>query len=483
MNAEQLAALVSHAVETATEPLHARILVLERQKSAEPVKGDPGAKGADGRDADMTLVLDMRRELESLRAELALTKSASWLIDESGELVAAQNGQLQKLGRVRGRDAEPVVIDLEAIARKAASLVPVPLNGKDAAPIDVDAIAQKAAALIEKPKDGKDATVDVDAIAKQAAALVPVPKDGANGKDATVDLEAVALKAAALVPKPADGKDGRSVSLDDVLPHVQSSVSKALAELPKPRDGRDVEIVTVQTLVDAAVVKAVAALPAPPPYTVDVFDFEPHVRAEVAKAVAQIQPREPVGIVGAITDRGGHLILTKSDGGTIDAGVVIGRDGADVDMGEIAKSIKAAVAEIPRPADGKDGQNGADGKDGADGFGFDDMDVVVDEVRKGCFLRFTKGDRVKEFRIKGVPMHCGIYDDSQEYFKGNEVTRGGSTWLMQADHVKGVKPDDTPESRKVWKLAAMRGKEGKQGQRGPEGPAGRDRRWEGDSNG
>ena len=57
-----------------------------------------------------------------------------------------------------------------------------------------------------------------------------------------------------------------------------------------------------------------------------------------------------IGIVGATVNEEGHLILTLSDGSTIDAGMVQGAPGKD-------------------GQDGQDGQDGAPGKDGADGSG------------------------------------------------------------------------------------------------------------------
>ena len=111
-----------------------------------------------------------------------------------------------------GKDAPPV--DLEAVAAKAAELVP---PGKDAPPVDIETVAVKAAALIPAPKDGRDGrdAPPLETIAKQAAAFVPpAPKGepgprGTPGKDAPpVDPEAVAVKAAELVPAPEPGKRG-----------------------------------------------------------------------------------------------------------------------------------------------------------------------------------------------------------------------------------------------------------------------------------
>lgn len=101
---------------------------------------------------------------------------------------------------IPGKDAEPV--DLDALAQAAAALVVVPQapsvdleavaalvklpevrDGKDADPVDLEAVA----ALVKLPEPEK---VDVDAIARVAAALIPVPevKQPQDGRDA-IDLE------------------------------------------------------------------------------------------------------------------------------------------------------------------------------------------------------------------------------------------------------------------------------------------------------
>ena len=84
-------------------------------------------------------------------------------------------------------------VDLEALAKSAAALIPAPLPGKDAPEVDLKAVA----ALVEVPAPAevdleavaalvKPAAVDVDAIARAAAALIPpaVVPAVENGRDA-----------------------------------------------------------------------------------------------------------------------------------------------------------------------------------------------------------------------------------------------------------------------------------------------------------
>jgi hypothetical protein len=96
---------------------------------------------------------------------------------------------------IPGKDAE---VDLDALAKAAAALVVVPeaervdleavaalvrlpevKDGKDADPVDLEAVA----AMVKVPEPEK---VDVDAIARAAAAMVPVPevKQPVDGRDA-----------------------------------------------------------------------------------------------------------------------------------------------------------------------------------------------------------------------------------------------------------------------------------------------------------
>lgn len=101
---------------------------------------------------------------------------------------------------VPGKDAAEV--DLDALAKAAAALIEVPpaiapdleaiaklvvlpevKNGKDADPVDLEAVA----ALVKLPEPEK---IDVDAIARAAAELIPVPviPEPEHGRDA-IDLE------------------------------------------------------------------------------------------------------------------------------------------------------------------------------------------------------------------------------------------------------------------------------------------------------
>ncbi|MGU2118669.1 hypothetical protein ACSEN8_03515 [Pseudomonas aeruginosa] len=104
----------------------------------------------------------------------------------------------------------------------------------------IERIGRLEKALAEQP--------DLEAIAKQAAALIPIPKDGEPGQDA--DMEALKAHIGELVkaiPAPADGQ---SVTIDDVRPVLAELVSKAVADLPKPQPGKDADMDALRGYLD-----------------------------------------------------------------------------------------------------------------------------------------------------------------------------------------------------------------------------------------
>ena len=116
-------------------------------------------------------------------------------------------------------------------------------------------IADLQKALAERP--------DLDAIAKQAAALVPVPE---NGKDADPGvIKQMVADAVAELPAAERGEDGKSVTLEDVAPMIREGVAKAAADLPPAKDGQSVTAEDVRPMLSDLVAEAVKALPAPEP--------------------------------------------------------------------------------------------------------------------------------------------------------------------------------------------------------------------------
>ncbi len=278
-------------------------------------------------------------------------------------------------------------------------------------------------------------------------------------------LVAEELKA---LPVPRDGQDGASVTLDDVAPLVKTLVADAVAALPVPKDGapgESVDVVAIAENLSIVAAKHVASVLADFPMpkdgqSVTVEDVAPLIASEVQKAVAALpvpkDGKDGVGLTGAFQSREGTLIITLSDGTTKDVGTIVGRD---VDMVEVTRQIREAIAAIPVPKDGRDG---------LDGVGFDDLELVEDD-RGRPILRCVRGEKVREFRIDGA--YCGVWKAGDSYLKGDRVTWSGSLFIARQDTT------DKPETSAAWQLAVKHGKEGKpgpEGQKGLDGRHGRD---------
>lgn len=139
--------------------------------------------------------------------------------------------------------------------------------------------------------------------------------------------------------------------------------------------------------------------------------------------------RDGLDVKDMFRAEGGRVVAVMSDGTTRDLGVVVGKDG------------------VP-------GRDGKDGLPGLDGVGFDDLDLI--EADDGVFLRFTRGEQVKSFRLP-IVIDCGVYREGKTYHRGNGVTWAGSFWIAQEE------TQEKPDSGKGWRLSVKRGRDGKDG--------------------
>jgi hypothetical protein len=139
--------------------------------------------------------------------------------------------------------------------------------------------------------------------------------------------------------------------------------------------------------------------------------------------------KEGTGLAGAIIDRDGELVVTKTDGGVIRLGKVIGHDGA----------------------------KGADGKDGAD---FTNVEMDYDGERT-LTIRGAGGEIVKRLPI---PMDRGYYRAGMACEKGDIVTEAGNAWIALKDTT--AKPGH--DAKDDWRMFARKGRDG------DPGPAGKD---------
>lgn len=320
--------------------------------------------------------------------------------------------QRQPLNGKDGRDGTDATVDLDALARKAAELIPTPKDGargeKGEAGIDglIGPIGP-IGPVGPQGRDGKDAVVDLDALAIKAAELIPTPKDGAKGDrgeagergaDATVDLDALALKAAELIPTPKDGTNGQDGARGE--PGI---------------NGKDADPVT-----PALVLEALSASPDLLQKAVDL-----HLKAHPPAA-----------------GKDGADGLNGKDGAD-------GREGLE---GKPGRDGRDGTVGMP----GRDGEKGQDGLDGRDGLGFDDIDVQFDGERSFSF-KFVKGTQEKTFGSFVLPsvIYRGVYKEGQVYQKGDAATFGGSLWIAQKD------TKTKPGTHEDWKLAVKRGSDGK----------------------
>ena len=221
-----------------------------------------------------------------------------------------------------------------------------------------------------------------------------------------------------------DGIDGTSVDADvmvaTLVPLLQRKIENIFATYPKPADGKDGK------------------------------DADPNqVAAQVIKSINQLpwpkDGKDGIGLAGAVINRDGHLIITKTDGGTHNLGIVVGRDGAQ-------------------------GIAGKDGAPGRDGFVFDDMEAIEDGLKFGH--RFRRGDQVKEFWFNKATLadfDHEIFREGNVYPRGAVVSSDGSLFICKEE------TKQRPGISKAWRLAVKRGKDGKDGMdgaRGERGPAG-----------
>lgn len=314
----------------------------------------------------------------------------------------------------------PITARLDALEKQVAA-IPAP-----APPMDI--------ALVERAFKA-ELVADIAALRTEVRGLVPdVPavvapmiddafKDyaAANPRPPMVDevvLEArVTAKATRLVQDLRAAVSGEiqaaHESIKAVRDSVPAEVASAVAALPPPEPGNSVTVDDVRPVIEEAVQRAVAALPA---------------------------AQDGCGIAELLIDRDGQLVATMDDGRVKMLGPVVGKDGTDADMAAIERSIAEKVAAIPAPLDG---------------VGFDDM---VCEVREdGTYLVFVKGDVIKELRLP-IPMDKGVWKEGTTYKAGDGVSWAGSFWIAAENTT--AKPD-TSKDGKPWRMAVRRGRDGK----------------------
>ncbi len=209
-----------------------------------------------------------------------------------------------------------------------------------------------------------------------------------------------------------NGRDGQSLSATDVAPLIADEVQKAIALVPMAKDGKD-----------------------------------------------------GVGMLGALIDRAGQLVVTLSDGTTKQLGVVVGQD---VDMGEVTRLIVERVAALPV----KEGAPGKDGRDGQHGT-IDNIKAVYDGERT-LTLSAKDGTPIDGgvIYLTGLLLDRGVYTQLRAYEAGDVVSYGGNIWIAQ--EATSAVPGRPGAAARAWRLSVKAGRDGREGKPGLNGKDGRD---------
>lgn len=331
MIVKEIAPVVREYVSQATQPLLQRIAELEGRPAP--------ANGKDG------------------------TNLTGGLIDQRGILILTlSDGKTVETGRIKGEDGNDGVPGADGSNGA---------DGKDGAP----------------GKDGANGNDGADGVNGKDGA------HGADGKD--IDLEAVRTAIAAEVAdavagipageKGEPGPAGKDASASEIHDIIHACVFRYLQDNPT-KDGVDGKMGA--TGIDGK--------------SVTLEELMPALQSEIQKAVGAIQVpcdgkdgKDGVGMGGAMIDRAGHLQVTLTDGSLHDLGPVVGKDASPEAVADIVKSeinqsltriesigagfdpdvltdmVNRSVAElhesIQLPKDGIDGKDGAPGPAGEQG--------------------------------------------------------------------------------------------------------------------
>lgn len=157
------------------------------------------------------------------------------------------------MGSIVKEATAPLLLRIEQLEKQLLA-ISIPTAAEAAALIDIDALAKSAAALVPKANDGTSVTTDdvrplIDELVSKAVAALPAAE---NGKDA--DLDAIkshvtelvkGIQPAAPLPVPSveeiAGTFERRFS-DLTLAwerQARDTFEKAADRMPKPKDGRD----------------------------------------------------------------------------------------------------------------------------------------------------------------------------------------------------------------------------------------------------
>lgn len=315
---------------------------------------------------------------------------------------------------------------------------------------------------VEKFADGiwKALSKQLEPLVARVKALEdkPLAKDGEPGKDgadgtsitaddvkplidsAVQDIKAQADEYLSAMPAP---KDGESITMEDVQPvidELKSQVSAALADIKQPEDGKD-------------------GVDGKDGTSITVDDVMPTLQS----AIEEIKSQAAEVIAGLTQPKDGAPGQDGKDGK--DGTSVTLEQVTDWLSEKMARweldferramdMLQKCADRMPAPKDGKDG---------IDGLGFDNLRMEFDGERT-LTLAFKNDGQEKSLQFKmPTVIYQGIYSPETSYEKSDSVTFGGSTWIAVKDAPTG-KPGEPGADG--WKLAVKAGRNGKDGLNG-----------------
>jgi hypothetical protein len=408
---------------------------------------------------------NLQREIKALETELATLKAIAPAAGPSGEPgpvgppgVDGKNADEAKVRAEVVADLQASLRDLvrEEIARAVAAM-PAPRDGRDGKDVDVIAVKTLVEAAVAGVKQ-VDVVPMIRAEVAAAVAALPAPKDGRDGVDGRDGTNGVDGKDGAPGTNGRDGVDGKDGAPGlagkdgrDGVDGKDGSHGLAGKDGTDGIDGKDGSP-------GANGRDGIDGKDGAPGLSgkdgrdgVDGKDGAPGLSGKDGRdgvdgkdGAHGLNGKDGASLVGALIDRDSHLVLTLSDGGLKDCGVVVGKD---VEAADVARAVEGLLATWDRPA------NGRDGIDGKDGLGFDELSVGFDEST-GYVLRFARGTETKEFPI-AAPWYAGTWQAGRRYPKGAKVTKKGAEWTAKADTFA------IPGESKDWQLSAKGGRDGR----------------------
>lgn len=121
-----------------------------------------------------------------------------------------------------------------------------------------------------------------------------------------------------------------------------------------------------------------------------------------------------------------------------------GRDGRDVSAEDVALLVRAAVAELPKPQDGRDGK---------DGLIVEGFDFAINGRVATVTLQCTNGQTITKSARMDIPQYTGIFRSGQKSEKNDMTTHSGSVWIAKCDTENAPPHSD-------WVLVVKKGEKG-----------------------